>query len=116
MVHRILKGKTQDYAWVGFTADWASTGFDFTGLGTSVDGLFSSEEVTSFISWRKVFASITTPLANAMNTPVANYASLQTGTNYLERLLHVFVLVHPLLRIVHTLLTVLLELYVTPHQ
>ena len=99
---------------MGFTADWGSTGFDFTGLGTSVDGLFSSGEVTSFISWRKVCASITNPFANATNTPVANYASLHTRTNYLNCLLHVLVLVHPLLRIVHTLLTVLLELHVTP--
>ena len=80
-----------------------------------MDG-FSSGEIASFISRRKVFASITIPLANAMNTPVEIYASLQTRNHYAEYLLHALVLVHPLLRIVHTLLTVLLELYVTPHQ
>ena len=62
---------------MGFTADWGSTGFDFTGLWTSVDG-FSSGEIASFISWKKVCASIIIALTIAMNTPADIYASPHT--------------------------------------
>ena len=62
---------------MGFSSDWASTEFASVGLGTSVDG-FSSGEIASFISWKKVCASIIIALAIAMNTPADIYASPHT--------------------------------------